>query len=110
VSRRCELRAASFEREESLPRPIGKPPEDRRRGFDGPPWLGVRALALSFQAEAPAQTKIRAKARTPNGEESVCLPIPPPPDGGEFGCRYTPEMVEMLRLAVELRRKGVMKF
>jgi len=31
-------------------------------------------------------------------------------DGGDIGCRYTPEMLEMLRLALELRRKGVIKF
>jgi len=28
-------------------------------------------------------------------------------DGGDIGCRYTPEM---LRLALELRRKGIIKF
>jgi len=27
-----------------------------------------------------------------------------------MGCRYTPEMLEMLKLAFELRRKGIIKF
>jgi len=31
-------------------------------------------------------------------------------DGGDIGCRYTPEMLEMLKLALELRRKGIIKF
>jgi len=31
-------------------------------------------------------------------------------DGGDIGCRYTPEMLETLRLALDLRRKGVIKF
>jgi len=40
-------------------------------------------------------------------------------DGGDIGCRYTPEMpvcvahtgrLEMLKLAFELRRKGIIEF
>ncbi len=31
-------------------------------------------------------------------------------DGGDLGCRYTPEMMEMLKLAFELRRRGIIKF
>jgi hypothetical protein len=31
-------------------------------------------------------------------------------DGGDIGCRYTPEMLQMLKLAFELRRKGIIKF
>ena len=31
-------------------------------------------------------------------------------DGGDLGCRYTPEMLEMLKLAHELRKKGIIKF
>ncbi len=31
-------------------------------------------------------------------------------DGGDIGCRYTPEMMEMCRIALELRAKGVIKF
>ena len=31
-------------------------------------------------------------------------------DGGDIGCRYTPEMMEILEKALELRRKGIIKF
>ncbi len=31
-------------------------------------------------------------------------------DGGDVGCRYTPQMIEMLKLAFELRAKGIIKF
>jgi hypothetical protein len=31
-------------------------------------------------------------------------------DGGDIGCRYTPEMMEMLEKALELRKKGIIKF
>jgi hypothetical protein len=31
-------------------------------------------------------------------------------DGGDLGCRFTPEMIEMLSLALELRAKGIIKF
>jgi len=31
-------------------------------------------------------------------------------DGGDIGCRYTPEMIEMLKLAFEMRKKGFIKF
>jgi hypothetical protein len=31
-------------------------------------------------------------------------------EGGDLGCRFTPEMLEMLKLALELRAKGVIKF
>jgi hypothetical protein len=31
-------------------------------------------------------------------------------DGGEIGCRYTPEMMEVLEKALELRKKGIIKF
>jgi hypothetical protein len=31
-------------------------------------------------------------------------------DGGDIGCRFTPEMLEMLEVARELRRKGIIKF
>jgi len=31
-------------------------------------------------------------------------------DGGELGCRHPPEMLEILKLAFELRRKGIIKF
>jgi hypothetical protein len=31
-------------------------------------------------------------------------------DGGDIGCRFTPEMMEMLEKALELRKKGIIKF
>jgi hypothetical protein len=31
-------------------------------------------------------------------------------DGGDIGCRYTPEMMEVLEKALELRKKGIVKF
>jgi len=31
-------------------------------------------------------------------------------DGGDVGCRYTPEMIELCKVALELRRKGILKF
>jgi len=31
-------------------------------------------------------------------------------DGGDLGCRYTPEMIEMLTLALQLRQQGIIKF
>jgi len=31
-------------------------------------------------------------------------------DGGDIGCRYTPEMMEVLEKALELRKKGIIKF
>jgi len=31
-------------------------------------------------------------------------------DGGDIGCRYTAEMLEMLKLALKLRKKGIIKF
>ncbi len=31
-------------------------------------------------------------------------------DGEDIGCRYTPEMIEMVQKALELRAKGIIKF
>jgi len=31
-------------------------------------------------------------------------------DGGDLGCRYTPEMVEMIQKAPELCRQGILRF
>lgn len=31
-------------------------------------------------------------------------------DGGDIGCRYTPEMIEMCKVALELRARGIIKF
>jgi hypothetical protein len=31
-------------------------------------------------------------------------------DGGDLGCRYTPEMLKLFEKALELRKKGIIKF
>ena len=31
-------------------------------------------------------------------------------DGGDIGCRYTREMIELVEKALELRAKGIIKF
>ena len=31
-------------------------------------------------------------------------------DGGDVGVRYTPEMIEIVKKALELRKKGIIKF
>jgi len=31
-------------------------------------------------------------------------------DGGDIGCRYTPEMIEIIQKALELRAKGIIEF
>ncbi len=31
-------------------------------------------------------------------------------DGGDIGCRFTPEMMEVLEKVLELRKKGIIKF
>jgi len=31
-------------------------------------------------------------------------------DGGDIGCRYTPEMIELCQKALELRAQGIIQF
>ena len=31
-------------------------------------------------------------------------------DGGDIGCRYTPEMIEMCKILLDLRARGIIKF
>jgi len=31
-------------------------------------------------------------------------------DGGDLGCRYTPEMIEMCKIAPDLRARGMIEF
>ena len=31
-------------------------------------------------------------------------------DGGDIGCRYTPEMIELCKVALDLRRRGILEF
>ncbi|MBL7223430.1 MAG: hypothetical protein ISS72_06240, partial [Candidatus Brocadiae bacterium] len=54
------------------------------------------------QFRDPANLDYRLKPTSPcRGKAS---------DGGDIGVRYTPEMLEMLKLAHELRKKGIIKF
>jgi len=50
----------------------------------------------------------------PEGLDYRLLPTSPcigrASDGGDIGCRYTPEMIEMCQKALELRAKGIIKF
>ena len=32
------------------------------------------------------------------------------PDGGDLGCRHTPETIEMCKKVFELRKQGIIKF
>jgi hypothetical protein len=49
-----------------------------------------------------------SKRCTPDSPERPC--IGKASDGGDIGCRYTPEIVELCKHALELRRRGVIKF
>jgi hypothetical protein len=31
-------------------------------------------------------------------------------DGGDIGCRFTPEMIELCKVALDLRRRGILPF
>ncbi len=31
-------------------------------------------------------------------------------DGGDIGCRFTPEMIDLCKVALDLRRRGILKF
>jgi len=50
----------------------------------------------------------------PNGLDFRLAPTSPcrkrAADGGDLGCRYTPGMLEMLKMAFELRRRGIITF
>jgi len=50
----------------------------------------------------------------PEGHDYRLMPASPcrgkASDGGDLGVRYTPEMLEMLKLAAELRARGIIKF
>ena len=64
--------------------------------------LGKRSFAADPQFRDPANLDCRLRPTSPcRGKAS---------DGGDIGCRYTPEMMEMLQKAVELRKKGIINF
>lgn len=68
-------------------------------GFDA----GIRGCAAADpQFRDPLNLDLRLRPGSPCiGKAS---------DGGDIGCRYTPEMIEMCRIALELRAKGIIKF
>jgi hypothetical protein len=63
----------------------------------GPHCIGENPLFLEMES-----FDFRLKSTSPcRGKAS---------DGGDMGCRYTRHMSEMLKLAYELRRRGIIKF
>jgi len=72
------------------------------RGFIALPKVGRGCFSKDPQFRDPKNFDYRLKKTSPcRGKAS---------DGGDIGCRYTPEMLEMLKLAQELRKKGIIKF
>jgi hypothetical protein len=63
---------------------------------------GKRCFSLDPQFRDPANFDYRLKPTSPCRKKAS--------DGGDIGCRYTPEMLEMLEKALELRKKGIIKF
>ncbi|MHC4405649.1 MAG: hypothetical protein ACYTG0_38880 [Planctomycetota bacterium] len=67
-----------------------------------PGELGKGCLRVNPLFHNPANLDYRLKPTSPCiGKAS---------DGGDIGCRYTPEMIEMVEKALELREKGIIKF
>lgn len=75
--------------------------------YGRPPCLGGCVLGRgSFSSDPrfrdPAKLDYRLRLSSPcRGKAS---------DGGDLGCRWTPEMVELLKKVRELRRRGIIKF
>jgi hypothetical protein len=70
--------------------------------YDGKVKPGVACIYAEPQFRDPANLNYRLMPSSPCiGKAS---------DGGDLGCRYTPEMIEMCKIALELRRKGIIKF
>jgi hypothetical protein len=71
-------------------------------GFLDHAKAGPACLVADPQFRDPENLDYRLKPTSPcRGKAS---------DGGDIGCRFTPEMLEMLKRAHELRRKGTIKF
>ena len=63
---------------------------------------GKRCFGGDPQFRDPKKLDYRLKKTSPcRGRAS---------DGGDVGVRYTPEMIEILKKALELRKKGMIKF
>jgi hypothetical protein len=72
------------------------------KGFLEQARAGKGCFGGDPQFRDPANLDYRLKPTSPcKGKAS---------DGGDIGCRYTPEMLEMLQKALELRKKGIIKF
>ncbi|MFH1265289.1 MAG: protein kinase, partial [Planctomycetota bacterium] len=75
--------------------------------YGNPPFIheakpGKGCFALDPQFVNPTHFDYRLRPTSPCiGKAS---------DGGDLGCRFTPKMIEMLNLALELRAKGIIKF
>jgi len=70
--------------------------------FKGGGKPGKRCFSKEPQFVDPATSDYRLKRTSPCRKRAS--------DGGDLGCRYTPEMVEVVRKALELRRKGIIEF
>ena len=74
----------------------GKPP------FGGKAKPGKGCFSKNPQFRDPKNFDYRLKPTSPCRKKAS--------DGGDVGCRYTPEMIEMMKKAQELRKKGIINF
>ena len=63
---------------------------------------GRGCFRVDPQFRDPANLDFRLKPTSPCRKRAS--------DGGDLGCRYTKEMLEMIAKALELRRRGIIKF
>jgi serine/threonine protein kinase len=64
--------------------------------------LGANCLTSDPQFRDPANYDYRLRPTSPCRRKAS--------DGGDLGCRWTPEMVELLEKVLDLRKKGIIKF
>ncbi|NQT14597.1 MAG: hypothetical protein HQ582_17705, partial [Planctomycetes bacterium] len=71
-------------------------------------------FAASLPGGAKNSFRVAPQFRDPANLDYRLLPTSPcigkASDGGDIGCRYTPEMIEMVQKALELRAQGIIKF
>ena len=71
-------------------------------GFLGSAKPGDGCISADPQFRDPKSFDYRLKPASPcKGKAS---------DGGDMGCRYTQEMIEVIKRALELREKGIIEF
>ena len=69
---------------------------------EGSAIVGQSCFSADPQFRDPAKLDYRLAETSPcKGKAS---------DSGDIGCRYTPEMIELVQKALELRAKGIIKF